>query len=84
MKLTNQENECIEELKILLNGIGMSLDDIKLLRQMKDKSNVGFHSNDQSLGEAKLLLNSPIPDEMNRYKPPLQKALEAIDKWRPS
>ncbi|RIA98890.1 hypothetical protein C1645_812216 [Glomus cerebriforme] len=67
-----------------LKGIGMSLDDIKLLRKMKDKSNIKFHCNDQSLEEATMLLNSLIPDEMNQYKPSLQKALKAIDKWRSS
>jgi hypothetical protein len=83
LTLNNQENECIEELKILLNDIGMSLDDIMLLRQVKES---GFSSKGKSLEEAKLLLRSqhPIPDEMNKYKPPLQKALEVIGKWIPS
>ena len=84
MTLTEQQNKCIEELKILLEGIGMSLYDVELLRKVKDQSNIKFHSNNQSLDQVKLLLHIPIPDEMNQYKPSLQKALEAIDKWNPS
>ncbi|PKY61123.1 hypothetical protein RhiirA4_485693 [Rhizophagus irregularis] len=45
---------------------------------MKDQSNIAFHSDNLSLEEVKLLLYNQIPDEMNQYKPSLQKALNAI------
>lgn len=84
LKLTEQQDKCLKELGSLLEGVGMSLNDMELLRQMKDHSNIKFHSNNQSFDQVKSLLHIPIPDEMNQYKPSLQKALEAIYKWNPS
>ena len=51
MTLTEQQNECIEELKILLEDIEMLLYDVELLHKVKDqnnKNNIKFHSNNQS------------------------------------
>jgi hypothetical protein len=61
----------------------MSLNDMRLLYQMKDQSNIKFHSNNQNLNQVKLLLYIPVSNKMNQYKPSLQKALEAINKWNP-
>ncbi|GBC10247.1 hypothetical protein RclHR1_09470007 [Rhizophagus clarus] len=43
-------------------------------------------TNKENEYDAKLLLGlyDSIPDEMNKYKPPLQKALEVMCEWRPS
>ncbi|RIA86541.1 hypothetical protein C1645_829142 [Glomus cerebriforme] len=67
------------KLKNLLSGVGMTLDDIKLLQEVRAKSNTIFHRNKQILGEAKMKLHDPIPDNIRIYKPPLQKALETIE-----
>ncbi|RGB26243.1 hypothetical protein C1646_770688 [Rhizophagus diaphanus] len=83
LTLTERQDKCLKELGSLLEGVGMSLNDMELLCQVKVQSNIKFHSNDQSLDQVKLSLHIPIPDEMNQYKPSLQKALEAIDKWSP-
>src|SRR4051794_4622407 len=45
LELTMQQDECLEELGSLLEGVEMSFDDWKLLRQVKDQSNIEFHSN---------------------------------------
>ncbi|CAG8595281.1 13963_t:CDS:1 [Funneliformis caledonium] len=84
MELTDEELNCIENLKDFLRDVEMTIDDIKLLREMRDKSNALFHSNGQNLMEAQTQLNNPLPDDLKIYKIPLQKALEAINNWRTS
>ncbi|CAG8509520.1 4038_t:CDS:2 [Funneliformis mosseae] len=79
MELTDEELNCIENLKDFLRDVKMTIDDIKLLREMRDNSNTLFHSNRQSLMEAQTRLNNPLPDDLKIYKIPLQKALEAIN-----
>ncbi|PKC55803.1 hypothetical protein RhiirA1_402615 [Rhizophagus irregularis] len=81
LKLNNEEKECIEKLKGLLKNVDMMLDDFKLLHEVKSKSNMMFHRNNQDLKAAKLQLNDTVLDGVKIYKPPIKKALEAIGKW---
>ncbi|CAB4420547.1 unnamed protein product [Rhizophagus irregularis] len=62
LKLNNEEKECIEKLKGLLKNVDMTLDDFKLLHEVKSKSNMMFHRNNQVLKAAKLQLNDTVPD----------------------
>ncbi|CAB4420062.1 unnamed protein product [Rhizophagus irregularis] len=57
----------------------MSTNDIKLLCELKDESNKLFHNNEQTLTEAVERLNNPLPNNVNKYKALLQRALKAID-----
>jgi len=82
MTLTSGERNSIEKLKVFLRDIEVLTDDIKLLHELRDKSNASFHNNGQTLTEAKARLDGPIPDDMKIYKVPLQKALKAISTWR--
>src|SRR5688572_7062495 len=80
LTLTQEEQDCINDLKNLLDGFGMITNDLRLLQQVMYKSNVKFHSNNQTLEEAKMKLRDPVPIDLQVYKPPLEKALEAIGK----
>jgi len=42
-----------------------------------------LHKNNQSLKEAEMKLQEPVPNDIMIYKPPLKKALNAIKKLRP-
>ncbi|CAB5348871.1 unnamed protein product [Rhizophagus irregularis] len=79
LKLNNEEKECIEKLKGLLKNVDMMLDDFKLLHEVKSKSNMMFHHNNQDLKAAKLQLNDTVQDGVKIYKPPI-KTLESIGK----
>uniref|UniRef100_U9TDM6 Uncharacterized protein n=1 Tax=Rhizophagus irregularis (strain DAOM 181602 / DAOM 197198 / MUCL 43194) TaxID=747089 RepID=U9TDM6_RHIID len=78
IELTQEEQECINNLKNLLNDVETSTNDLKLLQQVMDKSNVKFQSNNQTLEEANMRLYDPVPKDSQVYKPPLQKTLGAI------
>ncbi|CAG8697803.1 17842_t:CDS:2 [Rhizophagus irregularis] len=84
IELTQEEQECINNLKNLLNDVETSTNDLKLLQQVMDKSNVKFQSNNQTLEEANMRLYDPVPKDSQVYKPPLQKTLGAISKWHKS
>ena len=59
-------------------NIGMSTNDIKLLYELKDKSNKLFHNNEQSLAEAVERLNNLFPDNVNKYQASLLKLLKQL------
>jgi hypothetical protein len=71
LKLTQEEQECINDLKDLLDGVGMTTNDMKLLQEVTDKSNAKFHRNNQTLEEAEMKLRDPVPINIQVYKPPL-------------
>ena len=53
-----------------LNSVGMTLDGIELLQEVKTKSNNMFHNNN-SLRETKMKLHDSIPELIKIYKLPL-------------
>ncbi|CAI2184660.1 560_t:CDS:1 [Funneliformis geosporum] len=82
-QLEDDEIDCLDKLNQILSNVGMTTDDIKLLLEVKSESNIKFHKNGQTLEVAKNLLNDPLPDDLERFKDPLRKALDAINIWRP-
>ncbi|PKY60722.1 hypothetical protein RhiirA4_484750 [Rhizophagus irregularis] len=47
--------------------------------RLENESNKLFHNNEQTLTEAVERLNNPLPNNVNKYKALLQRALKAID-----
>ncbi|CAB4446670.1 unnamed protein product [Rhizophagus irregularis] len=82
INLMDHEIKSIQKLNNYLLNIGMSTKDIKLLRELKDKRNEQFHSNRQTLTEALKRLNDPLPNNVDKYKAPLQRTLKTIGTWR--
>ncbi|GBB89126.1 hypothetical protein RclHR1_15800002 [Rhizophagus clarus] len=82
LTLTQEEQNCYNDLKELLDGYGMTTSDLKLLQQVMNNSNAKFHHNKQTLEQVKLMFRDPVPTDLRVYKPPLEKALEVIGKRR--
>lgn len=71
--MTNEERNRIEKLKNLLHDDGMTIDDVMLLYEAKDQSNILFHSNEQKFNRSKGT-NQSILDDLKIYKLSLQSA----------
>ncbi|GES85672.1 hypothetical protein RCL_jg6669.t1 [Rhizophagus clarus] len=50
------------------------------LNEMMNKSNKAFHDNEKSIEQAKTLLKEQFPDDLQKYKGPLSKVLNVLDK----
>src|SRR5205814_280585 len=80
-RLTENEWKITQTIKEVLTDIHMSLADVDLLMEMKDKSNQEFHKK-LPMDTTKMKLNDFISDDLEQYKDPLLKILNAIEMWR--
>lgn len=57
----------------LYDNYNITMDEIELLLEMRDKSNRAFHDNEKSIEQAKALLKEQFPDDLQKYKDRYQK-----------
>ncbi|CAB4405533.1 unnamed protein product [Rhizophagus irregularis] len=66
-KIDVSQYECVVKLNEILKEINMNFEDLVLLMEMKEDSNVVFHRRWQKRAEAREKLNHPFPNDLEKF-----------------